>query len=132
MFNQFTGVGRLSADPETRFTTSGKQVTSFTVCCDAGYGDNKHTEFVKAITWEKTAKVASDYLHKGSMCMIQGEMKTRAWEDKENNKRYTTEINVQTVKLLSPKSSDQSESQGQQDSDYTPSPSDYANDTTPF
>ncbi len=104
MFNQFTGIGNLAADPESRFTQSGKQVASFTVCCDTGYGDNKHTEFVKCVAWEKTAESVQNYLKKGSKCMIQGNMKTRKWEDKDGNTRYSTEIIVQVMKILSPRS----------------------------
>jgi len=104
MFNQFTGIGRLSSDPESRFTQSGTQVVNMTVCCEYGWGDNKKVEFVRCVSWDKLAKICADYLHKGSMCMIQGAMQTRQWEDQNGNKRYSTEINLQTMKILSPKS----------------------------
>lgn len=103
MFNQFTGVGNLAADPESRFTQSGTQVVNFTVCCDSGYGDKKRTEFVKVVAWDKLAKVCTDFLRKGSKCLIQGEMATRQWEDKDGNKRYTTEIVAREMKMLTPK-----------------------------
>ena len=78
MFNQYTGIGRFSADPESRFTQAGTQVVNFTLCCDSGWGDKKRTEFVRVVAWDKLAKVVADYMHKGSLCMIQGEKKARA------------------------------------------------------
>ena len=104
MFNQWTGIGRLAADPESRFTTSGTQVANFTLCVDCGYGDNKKTEFVRVVVWSKLAEICTNYLKKGSLCMIQGEMQTRQWEDQNNNKRYTTEIVARDMKMLGSKS----------------------------
>lgn len=103
MYNQFTGIGNLAADPESRFTQNGTQVATFTVCCDSGYGDKKHTEFVKVVAWDKLAKVCCDYLKKGHKCLIQGEMRTRQWEDKDGNKRYTTEIVAHAMKMFTAK-----------------------------
>lgn len=111
MFNQFTGIGNLAADVELRYTQSGKAVTSFTVCCDTGYGDNKKTEFVRCVAWDKLAIICNDFLAKGSKVMIQGPMATRKWQDQSGNDRYTTEITVREMKMLSSKS-DNSDSRG--------------------
>lgn len=100
MFNQFTGIGRLSADVESRSTQSGIQVVNFTLCCDSGYGDKKVTEFIRVVAWDKLAKICADYLQKGSLCMIQGQVQTRQWEDKDGNKRYTTEIVARDMRML--------------------------------
>lgn len=107
MFNQFTGIGNLAADPETRFTQGGTQVTNFTVCCESGYGDHKKTEFVKCVSWAKLAEIVGKYFHKGNRVMIQGSMETRSWDDKDGNKRYSTEIRVETAKNLSPRTDTQ-------------------------
>jgi len=107
MFNQFTGIGNLAADPESRSTASGTQVANFTVCCDSGYGDKKVTEFVRCVAWAKTAELAVSYLHKGSKVLIQGEMNTRKWTDNNGVDRYSTEITVRELKFLSPKSEQQ-------------------------
>lgn len=112
MFNQFTGVGRLAADPESRFTQGGTQVANFTLCCDSGWGDKKRTEFVRVVAWDKLAKVVADYLHKGSLCMIQGEMQTRKYQNKDGNDRYSTEIIAREMKMLSPKSESGGQSAG--------------------
>ena len=114
MFNQFTGIGNLSADVESRFTQSGKQVASFTVCCDSGYGDKKTTEFVRCVAWEKLAEIATEYLSKGKRCMIQGVMQTRKWQDQSGSDRYSTEIIVRELKLLSPRDESSSPNDRQQ------------------
>jgi len=108
MYNQFTGVGRLSADPTSRYTQSGKHVANFTVCCDTGFGEKKQTEFVRCVAWEKTADAVANYLTKGSKVMIIGPMQTRAWDDKDGNKRYSTEINVREMRMLDSKGSSSS------------------------
>ncbi len=110
MLNKFSGIGRLSADPESRFTQSGTQVANFTLCCESGWGDNKHTEFVRCVVWDKLAKVVTDYLSKGSMAYIEGPMQTKKWQDQSGNDRYTTEIIVREMKMLSPKNENQGES----------------------
>jgi single-strand DNA-binding protein len=103
MFNQWTGIGRLSADPESRYTTSGKEVVNFTLCCDSGWGEKKHTEFVKCVAWEKLAGIISQYLKKGSLAFCQGRLQTRSWDDREGNKKYTTEVVLETMKMLGSK-----------------------------
>ncbi len=107
MFNQFTGIGNLAADVESRYTQSGVQVVNFTTCCEYGYGDNKQTEFVRCVAWDKLADICAQYLRKGSRVFIQGTMETRKWQDKDGNDRYSTEIRVNNMKMLSPKSQDQ-------------------------
>ena len=103
MFNQFTGVGFMASDPDSKYTTKGTQVANFTICCDSGYGDNKKTEFVKCVAWDKLAKICIDYLCKGQLVMIQGVMQTRKWQDQAGSDRYTTEIIVREMKMLSPR-----------------------------
>lgn len=127
MFNQFTGVGFMAADPDSRFTAKGVPVANFTVCCDSGYGDNKKTEFVRCVAWDKLAKICTDYFRKGQMVMIQGVMQTRKWQDQNGNDRYTTEIIVREMKMLSPRAG--SGGQGGGDGYHEPPPMD---DDVPF
>jgi len=117
MFNQFTGIGNLSADPEIRYSAAGNAVAKYTVCVDVGFGDNKGTEFVRCVSFGKLAEVIGEYLSKGKKVFVQGEMKTNQWEDKDGNKRYTTEIIVNTMKILSPKESTGERQGGHQASD---------------
>lgn len=104
MLNEFKGIGRLTADPEIRYTNSGTAVASYTVACDYGYGDNKKTEFVRCVSWSKLAEICGEYLRKGSLVYICGAMETRKWQDNNGENRYTTEINVREMKMLGGKS----------------------------
>jgi single-strand DNA-binding protein len=104
MYNSWEGIGRLAADPESRFSQSGMQIASFTVCCDSGYGDKKKTEFAKCTSFDKLAKICTDYLQKGSLVFVRGPMETQKWQDKEGNTRYSTGIIVNKMKMLSGKS----------------------------
>ncbi len=104
MWQQFTGVGNLAAKPECRDTQNSK-VANFTVCCESGYGEHKRTEFVRCVAWAGLAGVIEQYLDKGSKVMIQGTMETRSWDDNNGQKKYTTEIRVDTMKMLDAKGS---------------------------
>lgn len=106
MINKWIGVGRLAAEPDQKFTQSGKSVASFTLCCDNGYGEKKTTEFVKCVAWEQKADFISQYGKKGNLAYVEGRLQTRSWEDQSGVKKYTTEIIVNEVKLLSPRSQD--------------------------
>lgn len=100
MINKWIGIGRLAADPDQKFTQSGKSVASFTLCCDNGYGEKKTTEFVKCVAWEQKADFFSEYGKKGSIAYVEGRLQTRSWEDQQGVKKYTTEIIANEVKLF--------------------------------
>lgn len=102
MFNQFTGIGNLAADPDHR-VTANSEVANFTVCCESGYGEHKRTEYVKCVAWSKLAGIVRDYLHKGSKVMIQGTMETRKWTDQSGIVKYSTEIRLDVMRMLSPR-----------------------------
>jgi single-strand DNA-binding protein len=91
-------VGRLVSDPELRQTSGGKSVCEFRLAAD-GFGKDD-TEFFRCVVWEKTAEVVAKYLEKGSQCSVTGRIKTRTWEDKDGNKRYTPELIVDQVKFM--------------------------------
>lgn len=96
MINNVVFMGRLTADAELRKTQSGKSVTRFSVANDAGYGDNKRTNFIDVVAWGKTAEFVCNYFSKGSMIAIRGEIQTGSYE-KDGVKRKTVEINAQEV-----------------------------------
>ena len=102
MLNQCNFIGRLTRDPESRFTQSGKQVTSFSIACSEKRGGEEFTEFINLVAWEKLAEISAEYLRKGSLCYVSGKQCTRKWE-KDGVMRYTTEIILREMKMLSPK-----------------------------
>jgi single-strand DNA-binding protein len=99
-------VGHLGADPELRNTASGTAVCEFRVATSESWKDKngqrqERTEWHRVVVWGKTAEICSKYLAKGRQVYIEGRIQTRSWEDKEGQKRYTTEIVANEVQFLS-------------------------------
>jgi single-strand DNA-binding protein len=86
--------GRLTADAELKTTPNGKNVCSFTLAVDRGFGDNKVTDFLTCVAWEQRAEFISKYFNKGSEIRILGEINTRKWQDQNGNNRTAFEIKV--------------------------------------
>lgn len=106
MLNKVMLIGRLGGDPEVRYTTSGTQVTNFTLATNerwTGADGNKQdrTEWHRIVTFGKLAEICGKYLNKGKLVYIGGRIQTRQWEDRDGNKRYTTEIVAQEMQMLS-------------------------------
>jgi single-strand DNA-binding protein len=99
-FNLVVLTGRLTASPELKVTPSGKNVCSFTIAVDRGYGDNKETDFITCVAWEKTAEFISKYFNKGSEIGIEGSIQTRKWTDKNGNSRTAFEIRVSNTQFI--------------------------------
>ncbi len=99
-------VGNLGKDPELRQTTSGKSVCEFPLATNESWTDasgqrQERTEWHRIIVWGRQGENASKYLSKGRQVYVEGRIQTREWQDKEGNKRYTTEIVANTVQFLS-------------------------------
>lgn len=96
-----TVVGNLGKDPEIRSTPSGKKIASFSLAVDQGYGDNKKTEWINCIVWEKLAELAEKYLKKGKTVALSGTLQTSSWEDKTSGqKRYKTEVVARDITFM--------------------------------
>jgi len=103
--NKVILVGRLGKDPETRYTTSGQAVCNFSLATDETYKDRagerqKRTEWHRIVVWGKQAEIAQQYLHKGSLIYLEGRIQTRQWDDKEGQKRTSTEIVASNFRML--------------------------------
>lgn len=106
MLNSIIIMGRLTADPELRTTSSGLSVTSFTVAVDRGYsraGEERKTDFIPVSAWRSTADFVTKYFRKGSMIAVQGSLQTRNYEDKNGNKRVAFEILADQVSFCGSK-----------------------------
>ena len=104
--NKVILLGNLGRDPELRFTQGGQPVANFSIATTERFssrdGDRQErTEWHNIVTWGRTAENCAQYLSKGSSCYVEGRLQTREWEDKEGNKRRTTEVVAQTVQFLS-------------------------------
>lgn len=97
MINKAILMGRLTRDPELRYTSSQKPVCSFTVAVDNGYGEDKKTDFIDCVAWNKTAEFVSKYFAKGRMIVLIGRIATRSWDGSDGKKRYATEVVVSEV-----------------------------------
>src|ERR1700740_2125967 len=103
--NRVILVGRLGRDPETRYTGGGQAVCNFSVATDETYKDRagerqKRTEWHRIVVWGKQAEIAQQYLRKGSLIYLEGRIQTRQWDDKEGQKRTTTEIVANNFRML--------------------------------
>ena len=104
--NKVILVGNLGKDPETRYMSSGDAVCNITIATSESWKDKNSgekrevTEWHKIVFYRKLAEIAGQYLRKGSLIYIEGSLKTRKWQDKDGNDRYTTEITVNEMTML--------------------------------
>ena len=92
MINKAILMGRLTRDPELRHTGTGTPVCSFSIAIDNGYGENRQTDFINCVAWNKTAEFVSNYFSKGKMIIVIGRISTRSWEGQDGKRNYTTEV----------------------------------------
>ena len=95
MLNRAVLMGRLTRDPELRYTQNNIAVTSFTLAGDRNFGrqgDQKQTDFIDIVAWRNTAEFVSKYFKKGQLVAVAGSIQTRNWEDKSGNKRVSVEV----------------------------------------
>jgi single-strand DNA-binding protein len=104
--NKVILLGRLGQDPELKYTPSGAAVCNFSVATSETWTDknsgqkNEKTEWHRIVVWGKLAELCNQYLSKGRQAFIEGKLQTRSWDDKDGNKRYTTEISATTVQFI--------------------------------
>lgn len=104
--NKVCLLGNLGSDPEVRYTQSGDAVCSITVATseswkDKNTGETKEkTEWHKVIAFKRLAEIMGEYLKKGSKVYIEGQLRTRKWQDNQGQDRYTTEINATDMLML--------------------------------
>ncbi len=111
MVNRVILIGHLGGDPEMRYTSSGTPVTNFSLATNERWNNQdgerqERTEWHKIVTWSKLAEISNQYLTKGQLVFIEGRIQTREWDDKDGNKRRTTEIVASEMRMMSPRSSD--------------------------
>ena len=101
MLNHIVLMGRLTRDPELRYTQSQIPVASFSLAVDRDYGGRdgaeKQTDFIDIVAWRSTAEFVSKYFTKGSMAVVSGRLQIRDWTDREGNKRRSAEVVADNV-----------------------------------
>ncbi len=104
--NKVILVGNLGNDPETRYMPSGSAVTNLSVATNESWKDKEtgeqkdRTEWHKVAMFGRLAEIAAEYLRKGSQVYIEGKLRTRKWQDKDGNDRWTTEIVADEMQML--------------------------------
>ncbi len=103
--NKAMVIGRLGQDPEVRYTQSNTAVATLNVATSERYKDRngelqESTEWHRIVAWGRLAEICQEYLKKGSLAYFEGPIQTREWEDKDGQKRYTTEIKALNMQML--------------------------------
>ncbi len=107
--NRATIIGNITRDPETRTTTSGQSVVSFSVATSRRWKDQQTqelkeaTEFHNIVAWARLAQTVATYCRKGSKVYVEGRLQTRSWDDPSGQKKYRTEIVADNVIMLDKK-----------------------------
>ncbi|WP_132139933.1 single-stranded DNA-binding protein [Limosilactobacillus reuteri] len=106
MLNRAILTGRLTRDPELRYTTSGTAVVQATIAVDRQFKNQqgeRESDFINLVIWRKAAENFANFTHKGSLVGIDGRIQTRTYENKQGQRVYVTEINVDNFSLLEPR-----------------------------
>lgn len=106
MINNVVLTGRLTRDPELRYTTSGKSVGTFNLAVTRTFktnGRERESDFINCVAWGKTAESIANYVSKGSLIGVQGRIQTRNYENDKGDRVYVTEVVVDNFSFLEPK-----------------------------
>ena len=110
--NKWDGIGRLTRDPEMRYSQSGVAVTSFTIAIDRKFKNaqgEKETDFIQVKCFKQLAELVANYLSKGKLAGVSGRLQTGSYTDKDGVRKFTSDIIADEVEFLSPKDSNSSE-----------------------
>ena len=103
MLNRVILIGRLTKDPELRYTPSGVAVTQFTLAVDRPFtnqGGEREADFLNIVTWRTLAETCANYLRKGRLTAVEGRVQTRSYDNNEGRRVYVTEIVADNVRFL--------------------------------
>ena len=120
MLNRVVLVGRLTRDPELRYTASGVAVSNFTVACNRPFTNQqgeREADFINCVVWRRPAENLANYMKKGSLIGVDGRIQTRSYEGQDGKMVYVTEVVADSVQFLESRSS---QGRGSQDA-YSPS-----------
>jgi single-strand DNA-binding protein len=107
MMNRVVLVGRLTKDPDLRYTPNGVPVATFTLAVNRPFADQsgeRQADFINCVVWRKPAENVSNYLKKGSLCGVDGRIQTRNYEGQDGKRVYVTEVQAESVQFLETKS----------------------------
>jgi len=107
--NKVMLIGRLGQDPEVKYTSSGAAVVTLSVATNTSYKDQEgkmqeQTEWNRVVAWRKQAELIGQFCKKGHRIFVEGKLVTRSWNDKDGNKRYSTEVQADAIQFLESRS----------------------------
>lgn len=105
MMNKTLLIGRLTKDPEVRYTPSQKVVTSFTLAVNRDYKNadgTRDADFIPIIAWGKIAEMSGNNLTKGIRILVEGRIQVRSYDDKDGSRRWMTEVIAENIRFLDP------------------------------
>lgn len=121
-------IGRLTRDPELRYTGSNTAVASFTLAVNRNFTNQageREADFINIVVWRKQAENVKNYLSQGSQVAVDGRIQTRSYDDNEGNKRYVTEVVADNVEFLGSKNSNISNQNSTPSGNQEPTPYDF-------
>lgn len=126
MLNRVVLIGRLTKDPELRYTPNGIATAGFTLAVDRPFQKDKEKEadFIPVVTWRQLAELCANYLKKGRLAAVEGRMQVRSYKNKEGNSVYVTEVIADNVRFL--------EAANRESSESPSAPVDISDDELPF
>lgn len=133
MLNRVVLIGRLTKDPELRYTPAGVAVAQFTLAVDRPHSRDREqeTDFIPVVTWRQTAEACANYLRKGRLAAAEGRIQVRSYENNEGRRIYVTEVVADNVRFL--ERADRDEQRGNSDPFANDSrPADISDDDLPF
>ena len=116
--NKVVLIGRLTRDPELRYTSGNAAVCNFTIAVDRPFNSNtqeRGTDFIPIVVWNKQAENVKNYLTKGSQVAVEGRMQVRNYDDNNGQKRYVTEVIANSVEFMGSKNSNNGSSMPSED-----------------
>lgn len=103
MLNRVVLIGRLTKDPDLRYTPAGHAVCRFTLAVDRAFSQEDEADFIPIVTWRKTAEACANYLRKGRLTAVDGRIQVRSYENEEGRRIYVTEVVADNVRFLESK-----------------------------
>lgn len=116
MLNRVILIGRLTRDPELRYTPNGNAVASFAIAVDrqfSGQGGEREVDFINIVTWNKQAENVANFMKKGRMVAVDGRLQVRNYDNQEGKKVYVTEVVAENVRFLDSGNASKEESSGE-------------------
>ncbi|MBY0123641.1 single-stranded DNA-binding protein [Bacillus sp. S/N-304-OC-R1] len=115
MMNRVVLVGRLTKDPELRYTPNGVAVASFTLAVNRTFTNQqgeREADFINCVIWRKPAENVANFLKKGSLAGVDGRIQTRSYDGQDGKRVYVTEVLAESVQFLEPRNSSSSRGEG--------------------